>query len=396
MEFEQAIVIARCLGFEYLADIRHQPNLRQAFPPEAFTRKPDGTTNTLMGVYLQFRTDGRLYVGRTVDLIRRTQQHADYGIQVHYLAFTPCGARKLDRLETTILHAAKDLAVPLGNVLEKGYVDPQAEDANATVLETSVDDDPVDDEKAPASNLMEAISKREAPFTETLTASDQLDFLARLLDRPRSFGTLANLFKYAPASDTHHWQAFQLLPQYERVLDEAARFVERFIPVPHDLLGAFVGVSIDNMQRTRKALRITTAGGHPLLVIYGWNRAPGHYRLRIYGSSRGFETKSVDVEKLKKRLAWAQFEWEARTVPAGISETPVDLEKLIKEDPDGVFTTDVPLSGFLGLLLDREWCQWVGVYVLAALNASTATDQPVGNSFAHYQIQRRLAFMPRT
>lgn len=443
MQFEHAIIIARHLGFQYLADVRHRPSMRKAFPKEAFTgmsEKGTPITPRLTGIYLQFRTDGRLYIGQTVDLIRREQQHLDAGVRVDFLAFLPTPQSQLTLVERRLIHKAHDLKVPLGNVLERGFTQasfggtpakPKNKDQStstnskedtpsASLIEdansSSLSDDPdssIDPSSTSSSDATHASStsthtdaKANTPdtlyFDEIFDEEIQKDFLSHLIEYTDNFTTITTLYKTASPADTRRWQQFVTLLDYWEPIKAATRFVERFIPRPEDSLGSFVGVKVRNFQRNRECLTISTSGDDRLFTVYGWGRAPGHYRVRLKMSAMGIRERPELLDKMKQRLAWATFTVEGDGLQDLMKDAVALPKRAPRTDPfllipetkvSPAIDIDCPLTGFPGLLLDRECCQWVGVWVLSRLQGLEATDRAIGNRFAEHEVLKRLRML---
>lgn len=73
----------------------------------------------LPGLYLQLRTDGTVYIGKTDDLYRRALDHEESGLQLLLLALFPftrrITAQELDDAETALITKALARELPLAN-----------------------------------------------------------------------------------------------------------------------------------------------------------------------------------------------------------------------------------------------------------------------------------------
>ena len=73
----------------------------------------------LPGLYLQLRTDGTVYIGKSDDLYRRALDHEESGLQLLLLALFPftrrITAQELDDAETALITKALARELPLAN-----------------------------------------------------------------------------------------------------------------------------------------------------------------------------------------------------------------------------------------------------------------------------------------
>ena len=71
--FETAQKTAADIGFRHFLVMKDGGTVLQAM------KHPENSIDKLSGIYLQFRSTGDLYIGRTINLSARQQKHADLG-----------------------------------------------------------------------------------------------------------------------------------------------------------------------------------------------------------------------------------------------------------------------------------------------------------------------------
>jgi len=74
----------------------------------------------LCGVYFLIRGGRVVYVGQSVNVLRRISEHMKGGARFDSFAFSPCGQNEMDRLEATYIRALfPDENVIFGKVMNK-------------------------------------------------------------------------------------------------------------------------------------------------------------------------------------------------------------------------------------------------------------------------------------
>lgn len=106
---EEARRLAADLGF------RHFISLADGLTVDRALKHPESSLKTQTGVYLQFRTDGTLYIGFCGNLSARQQKHHDLGHATSFLAFLPCSSERLAQVESEMIGRALRMGLPLAN-----------------------------------------------------------------------------------------------------------------------------------------------------------------------------------------------------------------------------------------------------------------------------------------
>lgn len=112
---EEARRLAADLGF------RHFVSLADGLTVERALRHPESSLKNQTGVYLQFRTDGTLYIGFCGNLSARQKKHRDLGHATSFLAFLPCSTGRLAQVESEMIGRALRMGLPLVNRAKAGH-----------------------------------------------------------------------------------------------------------------------------------------------------------------------------------------------------------------------------------------------------------------------------------
>lgn len=106
---EEARRLAADLGF------RHFVSLADGLTVDRALKHPESSLKTQTGVYLQFRTDGTLYIGFCGNLSARQKKHRELGHATSFLAFLPCSNDRLAQVESEMIGRALRMGLPLVN-----------------------------------------------------------------------------------------------------------------------------------------------------------------------------------------------------------------------------------------------------------------------------------------
>lgn len=162
----------------------------------------------LPGLYLQLRTDGTVYIGKSDDLYRRALDHEESGLQLLLLALFPftrrITAQELDDAETELITQAVSRELPLANAAKVAL-------AKARLQERW---------RRETFSLF-AVEKLQAWFHS--------HFFAAPTANTHSIGATASEAKlYHTVMSDAHWARASLVLRH---------FVRECLPLAHDLLG---------------------------------------------------------------------------------------------------------------------------------------------------------------
>ena len=107
--FETAQKTAADIGFRHFLVMKDGGTVLQAM------KHPENSIDKLSGIYLQFRSTGDLYIGRTINLSARQQKHADLGHKTDYLAFIHAPTLRQEALERELIGRAEKMGLKLLN-----------------------------------------------------------------------------------------------------------------------------------------------------------------------------------------------------------------------------------------------------------------------------------------
>lgn len=298
MTFEQAAEIARFLGFRFLADVRGLTNIKQAFPEARRDER-----GRLTGLYVQFRGDGSVYVGRTVDLDRRFRAHRERGVVTSFLGFVNVAEAKLPVREAAMIELARDSKLPLANFT--------------------------------GNRKRELIE--DIPFLEAYDKEDVAAFLARRTGGVGLHRRWMDVNRRADPAMRIRWKAFASLERSHELVDATAGYVATALIDPANTLGRFSVLDVSDAQSHDVVLRLRAPYGN-LFMVRRLKKAPRLYYARFLINRRVFAQAGITRAELDAAWPWVvrmnadgtseDDRWDEKgkeekpVVPAGAAETP--------------------------------------------------------------------------
>lgn len=269
---ETAQKTAADIGFRHFLVMKDGGTVLQAM------KHPENSIDKLSGIYLQFRSTGDLYIGRTINLSARQQKHADLGHKTDYLAFIHAPTLRQEALERELIGRAEKMGLKL---------------LNRSKSECQICRDP------------------GAVYDDHFPAAFQDQFLAEgsrhgISPEERFQKVLASI---SPAA-REGWETFAATPKAGLALALARRVVDLTIPSPWDAARIWWMVSLGttNNKNARKLRLSITCGQHSLLSIFAFNRSPSALfaELSLAFNIAGANTR--EALEMRKNFAWAHWE----------------------------------------------------------------------------------------
>lgn len=286
MTFEQAAEIARYLGFRFLADVRGLTNIKQAFPEARRDER-----GRLTGLYVQFRGDGSVYVGRTVDLDRRFRAHRERGVVTSFLGFVNVAEAKLPEREAAMIALARDSNLPLANFT--------------------------------GNRKREVLG--DTPFIEAYDEEDVAAFLGRRTGGVGLHQQWMDVNRRADPAMRIRWKAFASLERSRELIDATAGYVATALIDPANTLGRFTVLDVSDAQSHDVVLRLRAPYGN-LFMVRRLKKAPRLYYARFLINRRVFAQAGITRAELD--AAWP---WVVRMNADG---TPEDERWDVKEEDE--------------------------------------------------------------
>lgn len=264
MTFEQAAEIARYLGFRFLADVRGLTNIKQAFPEARRDER-----GRLTGLYVQFRGDGSVYVGRTVDLDRRFRAHRERGVVTSFLGFVNVAEAKLPEREAAMIALARDSKLPLANFT--------------------------------GNRKREVLG--DTPFVEAYDEEDVAAFLGRRTGGVGLHQQWMDVNRRADPAMRIRWKAFASLERSRELVDATAGYVATALIDPANTLGRFTVLDVSDAQSHDVVLRLRAPYGN-LFMVRRLKKAPRLYYARFLINRRVFAQAGITRAELDAAWPW--------------------------------------------------------------------------------------------
>ncbi len=307
LSFEDIKKIASNLGFDAVMDVRgiHSPvELCQGIAP-------DNSKSPYSGVYCQFRSNGDLYIGKAINVVKRHNVHMQtHKFTVDYLAFHYIPINQLSNQEHRFIERAQTLGYPL---------------VNQQLVRS------------------EALSMQE--FDDLVPVAAQNAFLEKLAQGGPRVTDWALVCQNALGWEIHEWDCFMCDPAKAVVLQIAKAFVNALIPQPGSLVGQFWRVNLSTKGRTAREQSIfnLSAGFRLVLTIYRFAPLRDALLARVLFDPNFLLKRFTSQEAVEEAFPWCQFNWQAQ--PDDENNDTVDLDPdVVLDDDDASATTASELT----------------------------------------------------
>lgn len=269
---EAAQKTAAQIGFKHFLDMTAGGTVLQAM------KHPENSIEKTSGVYLQFRTQGGLYIGRTINLTARQQRHSELGHKTDYLAFISCPEMRQEALERELIGRAEEMGLKLLN-------------RSKSLIQVARDPDAVYDDHFPAA------------FQERFLSEGCAHGVTR---REKFLRVLENV---SPA-EREGWETFAAAPKAHLALELARRAVELAIPQPWDSARIWwiLSLGTTNNKNARKLRLSVTCGQNSLLSIFAFHRSPSALFAELSLAFNIAGDRSREAEDMRRTFAWAHWE----------------------------------------------------------------------------------------
>ena len=247
MTFDEAKAVAQKMGFQNISIVKGETSIDKFFTPDIIEKyKPTPYT----GIYMQFRMDGTVYIGKTKDLRNRFIQHREAGIVMKYIAFRHYPIKDLQAEELRFIQAARHLGLPLTNLM---------------------------------ANTRKQKGTTKRIYDEIVTPEDQDIFLETVANAKNWTGIWANLMRNTSPKFRDEWLRFCALPRYAELMNAASDYIYSCMPSPEETAGLFWHSTLLDCPSKRADVPVISirAGINNVLEIYYFRRVPKQYYVRI-------------------------------------------------------------------------------------------------------------------
>lgn len=247
MQFEEAKLIAKKIGFHVFSAVTGETNINKFFPEATVQKYKE---NPYCGVYMQFRLDGNIYVGQTRDLRRRYAKHREHKSGTKYLAFLHCPPERLDSEEIRCIEAVRLMKLPLINITSN----------------------------------RDSSGFGKGCYDNLIAPEEQDAFIERAAGGKSWAGSWATLFKNTSPVFRAEWERFCFIGKGSDLLAAASAYVYTALPCPEETEAAFWKSLLMPNQRGGGAKRtaiIIHTGLAAGLELYCWNKIPCQYYASI-------------------------------------------------------------------------------------------------------------------
>ncbi len=263
--------VAHLLGFAVIADVRGCNTLTELFANKM----------QLSGIYLQIRPERHLYIGQTVNMLRRFTRHLDNDIVIEELAFMPTPVKSLDKRENELIEKAQRLGFELDNL-----------------------------------DMIDSSMVRVEGKLEDFLTPDELDAWLNYEDQKKSL-SIKSVYDQMPAGLRHQFNLARQHPLFTSCLNTARVFVQQCLPKPQETAGVLWSTTAYTTDLTTEFIPLIRIHlGTFTLASFGFFRsAPSEGWVQLSCQKETLLEHDLTAEELSESFPYTTiFEDEAGTV----------------------------------------------------------------------------------
>lgn len=373
--FKEAAKMASDLGFKSIIDLRRTKSIN------ASIKQSKDLFKTLSGIYIQFRPNGTIYVGKCRNLPNRHQQHLSQGRAMDYLAFRPTAIGDLDAEETTTINLALSLGLPLVNSSKTGLRTSQA-------------------------NLIAGLE-----FDDFCPPEAQDEHMARIMAFRTKAGGHGIVAENTSIQHLDAWDEFRQHRSAEAILDAASLYVAGAIPSAAETAKIFwtTSVMISNRQNARLPLLRIICGQDQSLEFFAFSRSPDV----VFGTmalAANYFHQGNAAARIRAAFPWAKIEDEGFKAPTadelkgyspfmrhGYASPEALAKDVVRPITQARMRKPVrlsfPLAAFPTLWSMDEVAAAAAAHGIACLRRSFAPHPEQHNRSVEYEILSRMGWM---
>lgn len=373
--YREAAKIASDLGFKTIIDLRRTKSIA------ASVKQSKDLMKMLSGIYIQFRPNDTIYIGKCKNLPLRHQQHLSQGRSMDFLGFRPTKLEKLDEEETQTINLALAQALPLVNNAKTGVKTSQA-------------------------SLISGLD-----FDDFCSPEAQDEHMARILrfrTQPGGHGVIA---EHASPMHLDAWEEFSRHRCASSMLDAAALYLAGAVPNPVETAKIFwsTSVMISNRQNARLPLLRIICGQDQSLEFFTFTRSPDVVFGTMALAANYFHHKGA-AARIRAAFPWAKIE-ENEFVPPTTDEikafspfqrhgypSPTALAKDVVRPITQVkmrkpVRISFPLEAFSTLWAMDEVATAAAAHGIASMRRTFAPHPEQHNRSVEYELLSRIGWM---